>query len=158
MAEREHESPRDDETGGGGERRLSRLADYEVDEGYPDIRGWAVRGSNGRELGIVGELLVDTDLLEVSAVELHLGVGAAAVRGNVLGTTRVPIESVQIRPDRYVIVDVGAIPCEDVVALDADGAIMPRVPCGQIGIRRRGGPGAGTSPLRRRESDERPRP
>jgi hypothetical protein len=121
------------------DERLSRLEDYEVAEGYPDIRGWAVRGSNGLEIGVVGELLVDTELLEVSAVDVHLGVGAAAVRGNVMGSARVPIESVQIRPDRYVIVDVEVTPCDDVLErpTGADG-IVARVPCGQIGIRKRG--------------------
>jgi hypothetical protein len=118
--------------------RLSRLEDYEVAEGYPDIRGWAVRGSNGLEIGVVGELLVDTELLEVSAVDVHLGVGAAAVRGNVMGSARVPIEAVQIRPDRYVVVDIEVIPCDDVLErpVGAEG-IVARVPCGQIGIRKR---------------------
>ncbi|MDB4885038.1 MAG: hypothetical protein JWN79_476 [Gemmatimonadetes bacterium] len=144
---------RDDETRGddtgardaeGAERdtdaghRLSRLEDYEVDDGYPDIRGWPVRGSNGREIGVVGDLLVDTDLLEVAAVDVHVGVGAAGVRGNVIGAARVPIESVQIRPDRYIVIDVDLIPCEDVVELAGDGGgTARRVPCGQIGIRRR---------------------
>ena len=120
--------------------RLSQLDDYEVDEGYPDIRGWPARGSNGLELGTVGDLLVDTELLEVSAVDLHLGVGAAGVRGNVVSSSRVPIEAVRIQPDRYVIVDVEAIPCEDVLLEpSADGAVAARrVPCGQIGIRRLG--------------------
>lgn len=122
------------------EVRLSQLDDYEVDDGYPDIRGWPVRGSNGLELGIVGELLVDTDQLEVSAVDIHLGVGAAGVRGNVVSSSRVPIEAVRIQPDRYVIVDVDVIPCDDVLMEPpAEGSDAPRrVPCGQIGIRRLG--------------------
>lgn len=128
----------DDGHAGAHEARLGSLDDYEVADGYPDIRGWAVRGSNGRELGTIGELLVDTELLEVAAVDIHLGVGAAGVRGNVIGSTRVPIESVQIRPDRYVIVDVGVIPCEDVLEAAPDGSgTVRRVPCGQIGIRKR---------------------
>jgi len=122
------------------DQRLSQLDDYEVDDGYPDIRGWPARGSNGLELGTVGDLLVDTELLEVSAVDLHLGVGAAGVRGNVVSSSRVPIEAVRIQPDRYVIVDVDVIPCDDVLmepVPEGTGA-MRRVPCGQIGIRRRG--------------------
>lgn len=118
--------------------RLSRLEEYEVEDGYPDIRGWPVRGSNGLEIGIVGDLLVDTGHLEVAAVDVHLGVGAAGVRGNVIGAARVPIESVQIQPDRYVIIDVDVIPCEDIRELAGDGSgTTRRVPCGQIGIRRR---------------------
>lgn len=122
-----------------GESRLSRLDDYEVEDGYPDIRGWPVRGSNGRELGVVGDLLVDTRLLEVAALEVHLGVGAAGVRGNVVGSARVPIEAVQLRRDRYVVVDIEMIPCDDVLAVVTDtSGETRRVPCGQIGIRRRG--------------------
>jgi hypothetical protein len=118
---------------------LSRLADYEVADGYPDIRGWPVRGSNGLELGTVGELLVDTELLEVAAVDVHLGVGAAGVRGNVVGSARIPIEAVHIQPDRYVIVEVEMIPCDAVLERpDGLGEIVQRVSCGQIGIRKRG--------------------
>ena len=120
------------------ERRLSRLEEYEVADGYPDIRGWPIRGNNGLEIGVVGELLVDTELLEVAAIDVHLGVGAAGVRGNVMGSARVPIEAVQIRPDRYVVVDVDLIPCDDVLEPPAGpGGVVTRVPCGQIGIRRR---------------------
>lgn len=120
------------------ERRLSRLADYEVEDGYADIRGWPVRGSNGRELGTVGELLVDTERLAVAEVDVHLGVGAAGVRGNVVASTRVPIESVLIRPDGYVVVDVDVIPCADVLeAAPDETGVVRRVPCGQIGIRKR---------------------
>lgn len=119
------------------EQRLSRLEEYEVADGYPDIRGWPIRGSNGLEIGVVGELLVDTELLEVAAIDVHLGVGAAGVRGNVMGSARVPIEAVQIRPDRYVIVDVDLIPCDDVLPPEGPGGVVERVPCGQIGIRRR---------------------
>lgn len=134
----EQSTPAIDASHAAPEQRLSRLEDYEVDEGFPDIRGWPVRGSNGRELGVVGDLLVDTDLLEVAALEVHLGVGAAGVRGNVIGAARVPIESAQLRPDRYVVVDVDVIPCEDVLMPSADGSgMVRRVPCGQIGIRRR---------------------
>ncbi|MDB4881166.1 MAG: hypothetical protein JWL60_2612 [Gemmatimonadetes bacterium] len=126
------------------EQRLSRLEDFEVADGFPDIRGWPARGSNGRDLGVVGELLVDTDLLEVSAVDVHLGVGAAGIRGNTIAATRVPIEAVQIQSDRYVVVDVEMVPCVDVLQDGTDASANPRegarrVPCGQIGIRRRSG-------------------
>jgi uncharacterized protein (TIGR02271 family) len=39
---------------------LSGLRDYEVAEGYPDIRGWTLRDENGADIGEVQDLLVDT--------------------------------------------------------------------------------------------------
>ena len=137
--DREQPLPVAREAGSSGERRLTQLDDYEVADGYPAIRGWPVRGSNGLELGTVGELLVDVELLEVAAVDIHLGVGAAGVRGNVIGSARVPIEAVSIQPDRYVVVEVETIACDE-QRPDPDGTdpIVQRVPCGQIGVRRRG--------------------
>ncbi|MBW8874598.1 MAG: PRC-barrel domain-containing protein [Acidobacteria bacterium] len=40
---------------------LSRLHAYEIVEGDPDVRGWAVVGADGRKVGEVSDLLVDTD-------------------------------------------------------------------------------------------------
>ncbi|HEX3556162.1 MAG TPA: PRC-barrel domain-containing protein [Thermoanaerobaculia bacterium] len=40
---------------------LGRLHDYEIVEGDPDVRGWAVVGADGRKVGEVSDLLVDTD-------------------------------------------------------------------------------------------------
>lgn len=133
----EHQTSLPDTVAGPHEHRLSDLPDYEIDEGHPDIRGWPARGSNGRELGVIGELLVDTDQDRIVAAEVHLGVGAAGVRGNLISTARVPIESVQLRRDRYVVVDVDVIPCTDVVDFAAEATVVPRIPCGQIGVRRR---------------------
>ena len=126
------------------EQRLSRLGDFEVADGFPDIRGWPARGSNGRDLGVVGELVVDVDRLEVAAIDVHLGVGVAGLRGNTIASTRVPIGAVQIQRDRYVVIDVATVPCVDVLQDGTDASANPqegarRVPCGQIGIKRRSG-------------------
>jgi len=40
---------------------LGELRDFEVAEGYPDIRGWRVESADGREVGKVHELLIDID-------------------------------------------------------------------------------------------------
>ena len=34
-------------------RRLRDLSDFEVATGQPDVRGWTVRGSDGKPLGQV---------------------------------------------------------------------------------------------------------
>jgi hypothetical protein len=41
--------------------QLSDLKDFQVAEGYRDIRGWRVDSSDGREVGKVHDLLVDLD-------------------------------------------------------------------------------------------------
>ena len=52
-------------------KRLSELR-YEVADGEPDIRGWTVYASTGREVGIVSDLLVDTDAGEVVMLDVDL--------------------------------------------------------------------------------------
>ena len=44
-------------------RPLSEVPDYEIADGYPDVRGWVVLGADGRRLGSVHELIVDTEAL-----------------------------------------------------------------------------------------------
>jgi hypothetical protein len=49
---------------------LSRLHDYEIVEGDPDVRGWAVVGADGRKVGEVADLLVDTDASRVRYLDV----------------------------------------------------------------------------------------
>ncbi len=53
-------------------RRLRDLTDFEVADDNPDIRGWAVRGSDGRQFGQVYELIVDVDALKVRYLDVLL--------------------------------------------------------------------------------------
>jgi hypothetical protein len=55
-------------------RELKRLSElrYKVADGEPDIRGWKVYASTGRELGTVSDLLVDTDAGEVVMLDIDL--------------------------------------------------------------------------------------
>jgi len=55
--------------------RLSRLRDlqgYEVADGYPDIRGWDVKTSDGTTIGEVEDLIVDPQALRVRYVVVEL--------------------------------------------------------------------------------------
>ena len=52
-------------------RRLSELK-YKVADGEPDIRGWKVFASTGRELGVVDDLLVDEEAGEVVMLDVDL--------------------------------------------------------------------------------------
>ncbi|MBT2557757.1 PRC-barrel domain-containing protein [Hymenobacter sp. ISL-91] len=61
-------------------RRLRDLTEFEVADDNPDVRGWAVRGADGRQFGQVFELIVDVDALKVRYLDLQLddslGLGA----------------------------------------------------------------------------------
>lgn len=51
---------------------LSQMDDYEIADGEPDIRGWDIRSMDGRKIGEVDDLLVDTATLKVRYVEMKL--------------------------------------------------------------------------------------
>ncbi|HLM68775.1 MAG TPA: PRC-barrel domain-containing protein, partial [Longimicrobium sp.] len=51
---------------------LGRLNDYKVAEGDPDVRGWEVMASDGRKIGEVEELLVDTTAMKVRYLEVDV--------------------------------------------------------------------------------------
>lgn len=53
-------------------RRLRDLPDFEVADGNPDVRGWAVRGGDGQALGVVHELIVDPEALKVRYLDVEL--------------------------------------------------------------------------------------
>lgn len=52
--------------------RLSDMTDYEVADDSPDVRGWDVVGSDGRKIGEVDDLIVDTDLMEAKYLSVGL--------------------------------------------------------------------------------------
>jgi photosynthetic reaction center H subunit len=51
---------------------LSDLRDFEVAEGYPDIRGWRVDSADGREVGKVHDLLIDIDNMRTRYLDVRL--------------------------------------------------------------------------------------
>ena len=51
---------------------LGALNDFEVAEGYPDIRGWRVNAAEGTEVGKVHELLVDVDTMRTRYLDVRL--------------------------------------------------------------------------------------
>lgn len=52
--------------------RLDDLDDYKVADGEPDVRGWDVKGADGRKLGEVKSLIVDPAAREVRFLEVQL--------------------------------------------------------------------------------------
>lgn len=57
---------------GGTLARLDELDNYEVADGNADIRGWDVRTQDGRKVGTVEELIVDTTALRARYMEVKL--------------------------------------------------------------------------------------
>ena len=53
-------------------RRLSELDDFEVADGYPDIRGWEVKTPDGRTLGKVDDLIVSISEMRVRYLDVDV--------------------------------------------------------------------------------------
>lgn len=61
---------------------LSELKDFQVSEGYKDIRGWRVDSSDGKEVGKVHDLLVDLDGMRTRYLDVRLNSSIAATHGD----------------------------------------------------------------------------
>jgi hypothetical protein len=73
---------------------LSELKDFQVAEGYRDIRGWRVDSADGKEVGKVRDLLVDLDGMRTRYLEVRLDSAIAASHGDrdvliPIGTARI---------------------------------------------------------------------
>jgi uncharacterized protein (TIGR02271 family) len=68
---------------------LGQLDDFKVAEGDPDVRGWEVVASDGRKIGEVDELLIDTNAMKVRYLDVEVENGLMA------------------EPDRHVLVPIG---------------------------------------------------
>lgn len=51
---------------------LDKLSDFKVAEGDPDVRGWDVLASDGRRIGEVDNLLVDTAAMKVRYLDVDV--------------------------------------------------------------------------------------
>jgi PRC-barrel domain protein len=73
---------------------LSELRDYEVADGYPEVRGWNVRDSADRSIGRVHDLLVDVGALRVRYLDVELTPKFAG--SEVDRRVLIPVESVDL--------------------------------------------------------------
>jgi photosynthetic reaction center H subunit len=80
---------------------LGEVDDFEVAEGYPDVRGWRVDSADGVEIGKVHELLVDLDAMRTRYLDVRLTneVAAAPEDRDVL----VPIGAANVEQDHDVV-------------------------------------------------------
>jgi photosynthetic reaction center H subunit len=86
----------------GGVVPLKELKDFQVAKGDPDVRGWEVLSNDGRRVGKVDDLLVDTAAMKVRYLDIDLdndlrnlagdGTGPGTKRDNIL----IPIGSAQL--------------------------------------------------------------
>ena len=75
---------------------LRQLDDFKVAEGDPDVRGWEVVSSDGRKIGDVEELLVDTGAMKVRYLDVEVERGLVAQDG---GHLLVPIGYARLERD-----------------------------------------------------------
>ena len=53
-------------------KKLGQLGDYAVAPGDPDPRGWRVDSSDGRRLGSVADLIVNTESMEAEYLDVEI--------------------------------------------------------------------------------------
>jgi len=81
--------------------QLSALDDFEVAEGYPDIRGWTVASTDGQEVGKVHDLLIDVDHMRTRYLDVRLTKELAASPSD--RDVLVPIGTAQVVEDKKVV-------------------------------------------------------
>ena len=103
---------------------LDDLDDFKVADGDPDVRGWEVIGADGRRIGEVDQLLVDTTAMKVRYLDVD-----------------VEEELFEGDEDRHVLIPIGFARLQD----EDDRIIVDRLDGARVG----GLPGYGREPLTR---------
>ncbi|HEX2078968.1 MAG TPA: PRC-barrel domain-containing protein [Longimicrobium sp.] len=99
---------------------LGQLDDFRVAEGDPDVRGWEVRASDGRKIGEVDELLVDTSAMKVRYLDVDLDADDVVLSGGHDRHVLIPIGYARLERDRDC-VTVDGLASSDVARLPAYG-------------------------------------
>ena len=93
---------------------LDELNDFQVAEGDPDVRGWEVYSSDGRKIGEVDNLLVDTGAMKVRYLDVDVDDELDTDRDRhvliPIGYARLDEDDDQIFVDSLASTDIGAIP------------------------------------------------
>lgn len=94
---------------------LGQLDDFKVADGEPDVRGWEVLASDGRKIGEVDELLVDTAAMKVRYLDVDVddGMVAGATDRHVLipiGYARLDEDRDAVMVDALAAADLGGMP------------------------------------------------
>jgi sporulation protein YlmC with PRC-barrel domain len=83
--------------------RLSRMRDYQVAPNEPDPRGWTVVNRDGRPVGEIKDLIVDTDRMSATYLDVELDTRLFDFRGDE-PRVLVPVDRAH-RQGRRVLVD-----------------------------------------------------
>lgn len=86
---------------------LSRLPNHEVERHQPDPRGWSVVNGDGRHVGRVKDLLVDTDRMTATYVDVELDTKLLDLRDDDRHVL-VPVERARREGNRLVVDDVSS--------------------------------------------------
>ncbi len=94
---------------------LDELDDFKVASGDPDVRGWDVLASDGRKIGEVDNLLIDTGAMKVRYLDVDLDseiVGSGDDRHILIpiGYARLNEDDDRIRVDSLKSSDIGGLP------------------------------------------------
>ena len=81
--------------------RLSRLPDYDVNRDQPDPRGWTVVNSDGQAIGEVKDLIVDTERMRATYLDVELDTKRFDLRDD--PHVLVPMERAQTSGRRVVV-------------------------------------------------------
>jgi uncharacterized protein (TIGR02271 family) len=77
-------------------RRLNELDDFDVADGYPDIRGWDVKTPTGQKLGTVKDLIVSVAELRVRYVDVEVDRDMRGAADDANGHALLPIGTVEL--------------------------------------------------------------
>lgn len=94
---------------------LDELNDFKVAEGDPDVRGWDVMSADGRKIGEVENLLVDTAAMKVRYLEVDVDREMLEASGErhilvPIGYARLDENADQVRVEALNSTDVRALP------------------------------------------------
>lgn len=97
---------------------LGQLDDFEVAEGDPDVRGWEVLAADGRKIGEVDELLVDSAAMKVRYLDVDVDDALLGEPGDrhvliPIGYARLERDRDCVRVDALESSDVAAVPAYD---------------------------------------------
>lgn len=100
---------------------LSRLDDFQVASGHQDVRGWDVIARDGKKIGDVDDLLVDTTARQVRYVSVDLDRGLmGALTGKPGGHVLIPVEDIRFDNHRVLLNSISSSETSSLQSYDYD--------------------------------------
>jgi len=110
---------------------LGELDDYEVADGHPDVRGWTVKLADGRDVGKVHELIVDTGAMRTRYLDVRLAGDVAGASGDrdvlvPIGTARLDARGDNVLVDNITADQLSTMPAYEHGSLTRDHELAVR--------------------------------